>query len=88
MTSAVDIALPPTICKCGKPKGLVLTVIGVPAKKATKEKLLPFMKLQTSLKEKGSLSFSLSRSLHVDLDVIEQITHNIPLSLPSALSVV
>ena len=61
----ITITMPPIIRKCGRPKGHEVTVIEQPAKKpnkgggggsdsaASKEKLVPFIKLHTSLKEKG-----------------------------------
>lgn len=51
---ATDIVMPPTIKKRGRPKGHEVTVIGLPAKKTkTATKLQPFIKLHTSIKEKG-----------------------------------
>lgn len=52
--------MPPTVKKRGRPKGHEVTVIGLPAKKqkkstteSNKPKLQPFIKLHTSVKEKG-----------------------------------
>ncbi len=46
--------MPPILRRRGRPKGHELTVIGLPMKKKKKEsKLLPFIKLHTSIKEKG-----------------------------------
>ena len=68
----VDITMPPIIRKRGRPKGHEMIVIELPAKKANKgggdsaankEKLVLFIKLHTSLKEKGLFSLSLSLSL-------------------------
>ena len=51
---ATDIVMPPTIKKHGRPKGHEVTVIGLPAKKTkTATKLQPFIKLHTTIKEKG-----------------------------------
>ena len=51
---ATDIVMPPTIKKRGHPKGYEVTVIGLPAKKTkTATKLQPFIKLHTTIKEKG-----------------------------------
>ena len=54
----VGIVVPPMLKKRGRPKGHELTVIGLPAKKQKsasegKPKLQPFVKLHTSVKEKG-----------------------------------
>ena len=45
--------------KRGRPKGRDLTVIRLPAKKCTKrsEKLLPFIKLNSSIKEQSKITF-------------------------------
>jgi len=55
--------MPPTIKKCGHPKGHEVTVIGLPAKKGRRNttepcklRLQPFIKLHTSIKEKGMLN--------------------------------
>ena len=50
----LGILMPPILRKCGHPKGHELTVIGLPAKKKAKSgKVQPFIKLHTSLKERG-----------------------------------
>lgn len=55
--SVLGIIMPPKIRKRGRPKGHELTTIGLPAKKSRKggekPKLLPFVKLHTSVKEKS-----------------------------------
>ena len=58
--SCTGITMPPIIQKQGRPKGHEVTVIGLPAKKqkkstseSSKAKLQPFIKLHTSIKEKG-----------------------------------
>ena len=74
--------MPPIVRKRGRPKGHEVTVIGLPAKKhnkggggsnsdsaASKEKLMPFIKLHTSLKEKGSFCLSLFSSLSLSLSL-------------------
>ena len=55
--------MPPAIKKRGRSKGHEVTVIGLPAKKRTKNtsescmpRLQPFIKLHTSIKEKGRLN--------------------------------
>lgn len=53
-----EITIPPIIKKRGRPKGQDLTVIGLPRKKSKsntddKPKLQPFIKLHTSVKERG-----------------------------------
>ena len=49
-----DIVMPPITKKRGRPKGHEVTVIGLPAKKTkAATKLQPFIKLHTSIKEKG-----------------------------------
>ena len=53
-----DIKMPPIIRKRGRPKGHEVTVRGLSAKKKRKKKLTdtplqPFIKLHTSIKEKG-----------------------------------
>ena len=54
--------MPPILKKRGRPKGHELTSIGLPAKRArkgqndTKPKVVPFVKIHTSIKEKGSYS--------------------------------
>ena len=60
MFLALGISVPPILKKRGSPKGHELTVIGLPAKKRkkasdvhTKPKLQPFLRLHTSIKEKG-----------------------------------
>ena len=60
MFLALGISVPPILKKRGRPKGHELTVIGLPAKKRkkasdvhTKPKLQPFLRLHTSIKEKG-----------------------------------
>ena len=59
---STDIVMPPIVRKRGCPEGHEVTVIGLPAKKQKKSttqtckpKLQPFIKLHTSLKEKGKL---------------------------------
>lgn len=56
MCTIIGIKLPPVMKKRGRPKGHELTVVGLPAKKGggtNKKKLQPFLKLHTSIKEKG-----------------------------------
>ena len=56
-TSYIDIVMPPVICKRGRPKGSEVTVIGVPRKKklaSSKGRLQPFLKLNSSVKQKGT----------------------------------
>ncbi len=53
--------MPPIMRKRGRPKGHEVTVIGLPAKKSKtkqastdhKEKVIPFIKLHTSVRERG-----------------------------------
>ena len=48
--------MPPVIRKRGQPKGNEVTVIGLPKKKlslTTGSRLKPFLKLHTSMKQKG-----------------------------------
>ena len=57
-----DISIPPAIKKRGRPKGHELTTIGVPRKRTktmskTKVKLQPFIKLHTSVKQRGSYNY-------------------------------
>lgn len=58
----VDVSMPPIIRKRGRPKGAEVTVIGLPCKKvcrgaakqlAKKPRVVPFLKLHSSVKEKG-----------------------------------
>ena len=64
--------MPPTVQKRGRPKGHEVTVIGLPAKKqkkstteSSKPKLQPFIKLHTSVKEKGIIYVDLFLCVHV-----------------------
>lgn len=64
--------MPPTVQKRGRPKGHEVTVIGLPAKKqkkstteTSKPRLQPFIKLHTSVKEKGMLIHSCMLCVHV-----------------------
>ena len=64
--------MPPMMRKRGRPKGTNDTVIGVPAKKratkcGSKPKVIPFLRLHVSLKEKGSYSYLSSVYLLVNL---------------------
>ena len=53
------IVMPPIMRKRGRPKGHEVTVIGLPAKKSkgtsklNREKVVPFIKLHSSVKERG-----------------------------------
>ena len=53
-----DISIPPAIKKRGRPKGHELTTIDLPRKrtKTTEVKLQPFIKLHTSVKQRGMLA--------------------------------
>ena len=42
--------------KRGRPKGHEITVVGLPLKKSACPKLVPFLKLHTSTKEKGKIN--------------------------------
>lgn len=59
ITIIIGISIPPIIRKRGRPKGHEVTAIGLPKKKmkasdkAGKDKLQPFIRLHTSVKEKG-----------------------------------
>ncbi len=52
----VGFCAPPVLRKRGRPKGHKMTVIGIPVKKqktGKKARMLPFLKLHTSIDEKG-----------------------------------
>ena len=64
MLHFLGISMPPIMRKRGRPKGHEVTVIGLPAKKSKtkqastdhKEKVIPFIKLHTSVRERGMLN--------------------------------
>ena len=66
--------MPPAINKRGRPKGHEVTVIGLPAKKRKKNtsepykpRLQPFIRLHTSIKDKGRLKGWFRSPAHVML---------------------
>ena len=62
----IVISMPPILKKRGRPKGHELTVIGLPAKKlkrGVKEKVKPFVKLHSTIKEKGMFSYEFTKHL-------------------------
>ena len=49
----IEVCIPPRIKKRGSPKGHDSTVIGLPIKKKKIDKVLLFLKLHSSVKEKS-----------------------------------
>lgn len=62
----IVISMPPILKKRGRPKGHELTVVGLPAKRlkrGVKEKVKPFVKLHSTIKEKGMFSYEFAKHL-------------------------
>ena len=67
MSYGTGLKVPPAIKKKGRPKGHILTTIGLPAKKMRKGSQGPctFSRLHTSEKEKGIL-YTIPYGIHVE----------------------
>ena len=64
--------MPPIMLKRGRPKGHEVTVIGLPAKKSKgkqagtdhRERVIPFLKLHSSVKERGIYTYLRKQTLY------------------------